>query len=484
MNKSWLAVSILLAGLVGCHQPMDGPVAFTHVTVIDATGTSPQPDMTLVVADGRIASLEKSGANVVPASALVVNASGKFVIPGLWDMHVHTMQSITSGGKSFDLYETFFPLFVANGITGVRDMNGDLNILVRAREKVDRAEIVGPRVIAAGLIVEGTKWSFGSLAVSSPDDGRRAVRTLIERGANFVKVGSTVPRDAYFAIAAEAKARHVPLAGHVPLGVTATEASDSGQRSIEHLDGVLLASSPDERRLRDEMQKVMNTTDFGVLWLSRVRAEAKALETYDAQRAEDLTAHFLKNGTWQVPTLVLKRATASLQDKSFTNDQRLAYIPSYLSATWGANNVLTAKYAPEDYVNDSRVLEKLLQLVGTMHHAGVKFMPGTDTSDPYIFPGFSVHDELALFVRAGMTPMEALRTATWNPAEYLGITDSAGSVAVGKVADLVFLDANPIEEIRNTQRIWAVVVRGKVLQKTALEALLTLRKAAAKAGGA
>ncbi len=414
----------------------------------------------------------------------MVDATGKFVIPGLWDMHVHTLQSMTSGTESFDVHEAFFPLFVANGVTGVRDMNGDTDILARVRQEVLRGEIPGPRVVAAGPIVDGVSWPFGSLAVSSADDGQHAVRVLRERGADFVKVGSLVPRDAYFSIVTEAKRQQIPFAGHVPFAVTAAEASEAGQKSIEHLDGVLLASSPRERPLREELQNTMKTGDFSVLWRSRVRAEAKALETYDERLAAQLTARFIENGTWQVPTLVLKRATAFLQDKRLADDPRLAYIPGYLFATWGPDNGLTGKYDAQDFANEKRVFAKLLEVVGMMHHAGVKFMPGTDTIDPYIFPGFSVHEELALFVQAGLTPMEALQTATWNPAEYLGITDSAGSVAVGKVADLVLLDANPLDDIRNTQRIWAVVLQGKLLQKPVLEALLASRKAAARQGGA
>jgi imidazolonepropionase-like amidohydrolase len=440
--------------------------------------------MTLVVSGGRITTLGKATDTSLPQTAHVVDASGKFVIPGLWDMHVHTLQSMSSGGESFDVYEAFFPLFVANGVTGVRDMNGDLDLLARAQQKMSRGEILGPRVVAAGPIVDGVSWPFGSIAVSSADEGQHAVRVLKGRGADFVKVGSLVPRDAYFSIVAETKSHKIPFVGHVPFAVTATEASDAGQRSIEHLDGVLLSSSPREGTLREEMQRTMKTGDFSVLWRSRVRAEAKALETYDDRFAAQLTSRFIKNGTWQIPTLVLKQATSFFQDKRSTDDPRLAYIPGYLLATWGADNGLTGSYDAQDFANDRRVFAKLLQVVGMMHHAGVKFMPGTDSIDPYIFPGFSVHDELALFVQAGLTPMQALQAATWNPAEYLGITDTAGSVAIGKVADLVLLDANPLEDIRNTQRIWAVVLHGKLLQKAALEALLASRKAAAKQGGA
>lgn len=342
MNKLRSTIWLLAVFLAGCRtnpEPADTPVAFTHITVIDATGSPPQTDMTVVVSAGRITALGKVTDTSVPQSARVVDASGKFVIPGLWDMHVHTLQSMSGGGKSFDVYEAFFPLFVANGVTGVRDMNGDLDLLARVRQKVSGGEILGPQVVAAGPIVDGVSWPFGSIAVSSVDDGQHAVRVVKERGANFVKVGSLVPRDAYFSIVAEAKSQKIPFVGHVPFAVTAREASDAGQRSIEHLDGVLLASSPRESPLREEMQNAMKTGDFSVLWRSRVRAEAKALETYDEGLAAELTSRFIKNGTWQVPTLVLKRATSFLQDKRFTDDQRLVYIPSYLLATWALTTV-------------------------------------------------------------------------------------------------------------------------------------------------
>lgn len=479
----WLSV-VLLVSCGKNPEPTDGALAFTHLTVIDVTGSPSQTDMTLVVAGGHITALGKATATSVPQNALVVDATGKFVIPGLWDMHVHTLQSMSSGGKSFDVFETFFPLFVANGVTGVRDMNGDLDILARARQKMSRGDILGPRVVAAGRIVDGVSWPFGSIAVSSADDGQHAVSALKEHGADFVKVGNLVPREAYFAIVAEAKRQAISVAGHVPFAISATEASDAGQKSIEHLDGVLLASSPREVPLRKEMQETMKTGGFDALWRSRVRAEAKALETFDESLAARLTERFIKNGTWQVPTLVLKRATTFIQDKQFTDDPRMAYIPGYLASTWGPDNGLTGTYDANDFANEKRVFAKLLQVVGIMRHSGVKFMSGTDAIDPYIFPGFSVHDEMALFVQAGLTPMEALQTATWNPAEYLDITGSAGSVAVGKVADLVLLDANPLEEIRNTQRIWAVVLNGRLLQKGELVALLAARKAAAKQGGA
>jgi len=182
-----------------------------------------------------------------------------------------------------------------------------------------------------------------------------------------------------------------------------------------------------------------------------------------------------------VPTLVLKRATAFIDDPSVYQDSRTAYIPSYLLDTWGQDNALTGQYTPEDFMNDKRVFSRHLELVEELHRSGVRLMTGTDTVDPYIFPGSSVHDEMELFAQAGLTPLEALQTATWNPAQYLGMTDSLGSIDVGMIADLVLLDENPLEDIRNTRRIWAVVLDGEVLDKQAINDILSESTEAAAA---
>jgi len=179
---------------------------------------------------------------------------------------------------------------------------------------------------------------------------------------------------------------------------------------------------------------------------------------------------------------VLKRATAFLDEPEVFQDPRIAFIPNYLLDTWGPDNALTGMYTVEDFEKEKRVFARHLELVGEMHRSGVQLMPGTDAVDPYIFPGSSVHDELELFVQAGLSPMEALQTDTWNPARYLEMTDSLGSVAVGMIADLVFLDADPLEDIRNTTQIWAVVLDGEVLDRESIENILSASRERAASG--
>ncbi len=456
-------------------------VAFTNVSIIDVTGGPLQHNMTLVINGNHITALGETASTSVPTDALVVDAAGKFVIPGLWDMHVHTLSTWPVADSTVDLPDTFFPLFVANGVTGVRDMNGSIEVLHRARARVQNGLMVGPRVVSAGLIVDGANWPFGSIAVASHEDGRDAVYQLAEAGAEFVKVGGLTPREAYFGVVEAVKELNLPLSGHVPLQITAAEASAAGQKSIEHLDGILLGCSSNEQELRRDAL-IAAEGGFSQLWLARVRAEAGALESFDAERCSTLISQLAANQTWQVPTLVLKRATAFLDEPEVFQDPRIAFIPNYLLETWGPNNGLTGMYSVKDFENEKRVFARHLELVGEMHRSGVQLMPGTDAVDPYIFPGSSIHDELELFVQAGLSPMEALQTATWNPARYLEITDSLGSVAVGKIADLVFLDKDPLENIRNTRRIWAVVLDGEVLDRESIESILNASREGATSG--
>lgn len=481
IGKNRICTSFLIAtvavALSTCHRTgveSNNMVAFTNVSIIDVTGGPTKHDMTLVINGNQITALGETALTSKPTGALVVDATGKFVIPGLWDMHVHTLSTWTVADSVVDLPDSFFPLFVANGVTGVRDMNGSMDVLRRVRERMQEGSMRGPRVVSAGLIVDGAVWSFGSIAVTSHDDGRNAVHQLAEAGAEFIKVGGLTPRDAYFGVVEAAKELNLPFSGHVPFQITATEASAAGQKSIEHLDGILLGCSSNEQNLRRDAEALIAAEGaFSHLWLARVRAEAGALESPDAERCSALISQLVANQTWQVPTLVLKRATAFLDEPEVFQDPRIAFIPNYLLETWGTDNALTGMYTIEDFENDKRVFARHLELVGEMHRSGVQLMPGTDAVDPYIFPGSSIHDELELFVQAGLSPMEALQTATWNPARYLEMTDSLGSVSVGKIADLVFLDTDPLENINNIRQIWAVVLDGEVLGRESIENILS-----------
>jgi imidazolonepropionase-like amidohydrolase len=440
-------------------------VAITQVTVIDATGAPARPDMTVVISRDRITDLGKAGRVVIPPKARRVDGKGKFLIPGLWDMHVH----------AFDR-RMFFPLFLANGVTGVRDMFDPYMQFKEWRKEITAGKYLGPHLVGAGPLVDGPNpfWP-GSLVARDAAEGRKAVGTIKRRGADFVKVYSKLPRAAYFAIAAEARKQGIPFAGHVPEAVSAAEASDAGQKSMEHLYGIALACSTHEKELRHDLVGALAKPDNQAVRFAMIRANARAGESYDAKKAAALFARFAKNGTWQCPTLPVLRSLASLGDKDFTSDPRVKYVSPFIrQALWGR------KFPADVLGNNRRVFRRALRLVGAMHKAGVGILAGTDTPNPYCFPGFSLHDELALLVQAGLTPMEALQCATRNPAKFLGKSATLGTVEKGKLADLVLLDANPLEDIRNTRKIGAVVLGGQVLARAELQKMLAEVEAAAK----
>jgi imidazolonepropionase-like amidohydrolase len=467
---------LVLAAVAFAQEPSDQqkPLAFKHVTVIDAIGTPEQPDRTVVISKGRITTIGESGKVRIPPNADVVDAAGKFLIPGLWDMHVHWYD------------KDYLPLFIANGITGMRVMWG-VDDHHRWREQIEKGELLGPHMVIASPIIDGPKpyWP-GSVSVTSEAEARQVVLKAKSEGADFIKVYSFLPRGTYFAIADEAKREGIPFVGHVPTTVSAKEASDAGQKSIEHLTGVLQACSRQEEAVMKVAQEDFasrladpNQSSFNGFH-QRLELRESLLENYDPNKATQLFEVFKRNGTWQVPTLTVLRAYAYLDDPDFVHDPRLKYMPPSVRSLWDPNtNPVSAGEGKEGFVLGKRGFEKDLQLVGAMHRAGVRILAGTDVLNPFCFPGFSLHDELELLVKAGLSPMAALQTATINPAIFLGKEKDMGTIEKGKVADLVLLDANPLADISNTKKINAVVVGGKLFPRDSLDQMLSHAEALA-----
>jgi imidazolonepropionase-like amidohydrolase len=433
------------------------PALIIHdVTVIDTTGAPAQAHRTVIVRDGKIEAISgSSNSKTAKVTGTHIDGIGKFLIPGLWDMHVHMVFGTWfPHGKEITL-----PLFIANGITGVRDMGGELDVLQQWRREISAGALLGPRIIMSGPMLDGPQPRFpSSIAVATPEDGRRAVDDLKKRGADFIKLQSLIPRDAVFAIADEARKQNISFVGHVPDSVRASEASDAGQKSFEHLIGIFEGSSP----LEDEFLKGPKT-------------ETKFLSTYDPERASRLFALLAKNHTWLCPTLVWERGGNLFDESDFAHDARAKYVPAYWKdVTWKRfTEEIIHDFNTDDLATRKRFVEKELEVVNAMHHAGIQFLAGTDTPPGvYVFPGFGLHEELQRFVAAGFTPMEALQTATLNPAKFLGMEDRLGTVEKGKLADLVLLDANPLDDIRNTQKIAAVIVNGRYLSRADLDKML------------
>jgi imidazolonepropionase-like amidohydrolase len=439
------------------HALDAAPLVLSGVTVIDGTGAAPRPDMAVVIDKRRIAELGKVGAVVVPERARVLDASGKFLIAGLWDMHVHWYD------------EQSLPLFTVNGVTGVRVMFG-FPLHLDWQRKLAEGKLPGPRLVIAGPVVDGTPpvWP-DSIRASNELEGRQAVQSIRRAGYDWVKVYHLLSRSAYFGIADEAKHQGLPFGGHVPISVSAAEASDAGQKTIEHLQGVALACSSREVELRRELRALVERGNVPDLALS-LRFEVAATDSYDEEKAATLFARFVKNGTWHVPTLAVRQTHARLQETNSARSDRMRYMPASLRARWESRRRATfTKLGPEEFTNFKRSFRADLDLVMAMHRAGVGILAGTDTGALDCFPGFSLHDELVLLVQAGLTPLEALQSATRDPARCLGRSNDLGTIEQGKLADLLLLDANPLDDIRNTTKIAAVIANGQLLTRTALD---------------
>jgi imidazolonepropionase-like amidohydrolase len=362
---------VALAAMATAHG---ATLAIRNVTVIDPADGSARAKQTIVIAATRITAVGKAAP---PKNAKIIDGSGKYAIPGLWDMHVH-------------LWDTENPLgdYVRRGITGIRDMGSDYTRVRPWRKAVATGQMLGPRIITCGPAIDGkpsTEDRLPVVVIRDPEQARREFDRLDRMQVDFIKILDDLPRDAYFALAERARHWHKPFAGHLPKGITMEEAIDARQASVEHFFRFPLK---DEERGRNILQRCA------------------------------------KFGTRLTPTLTLW--------------QRMA----------------------KDDAEAREALPRVNALVKLAAELNAPLLAGTDTGDPGTEPGWTLHDELALLVEAGLTPVEALRTATIEPARTLGWDESLGRIAKGMTADIVLLSANPLADIHNTRKVVGVVARG------------------------
>lgn len=433
-------------------------VVIKNVTVIDGTGLPPKPDMAIVIKAGRITEVVSAKNFKTPKGAKVINAKGKYAIPGLWDMHIHLKNSTASA----------LPVFIANGVTSVRDMVGYFDQLSELRRKVEAGEIIGPRIKFSGPAMEspenianakkkGKKEDFDKtrIPVAEPEDAAEAVKKLKAMGVDFVKIHSWASPEVYFAIAKAAKEANIQLVGHSPEALDPIKVANAGQTGFEH--------------------------GFFPYPLSK----------YSAEEQEKIIEAFVDNKAAFVPTLVawterlvpLERAKAIIVDKENKSDNRRKYTSPELIEYWGVQLEPRKPLSEEGLKAWTNAIDSMAKDIGIMHRKGVRVMPGTDLAVPLVFPGFSLHDELEMFVtKIGMSPMQAIESATRVPAEFFGIEDCLGTIEKGKIADIVLLDANPLEQITNTQKIYGVIKGGRYFDKADLEKILQNVQAQIKSG--
>lgn len=451
----WPVLALALCAAAPGAAAQAPVVVIVNASVVDVETGRVRSGQSLLIQGTRIVRLAPAGRVKVPAGATTIDGTGRFVIPGLWDMHVHA--------TGFGIDRLFLPLLVANGVTGVRDMFGRMAWYDSARALGARGDIVMPRLVGAGHILDGKPavWP-GSVGVATAEEARHAVDSLAGAGAAFIKVYSRLTPAAFRAAASQARARGLDFAGHVPSLVSVDEAVQLGMRTIEHLQMFTTACSSQEEQLRAGVTAAVASArgwdSAAVVTRGQLPVQ---LATFDRARCRALAQRVARSSTWMVPTMVVLRSTAFLDDTTFKGDPRLRYVPTFLSASWDPKlDFRFRAVTPEGWAQRKLVYAEQQEIVHILHDAGVKFLAGTDLGNPWIFPGFSLHDELGQLVENGFSPLEALQTATLNPARFYHATDSLGTVRAGHVADLVILDGNPLADIRNVARVHAVVLNG------------------------
>lgn len=416
------------------------PVAFVDVTIVPMDEDRLVPHQTVLVRDGRIVVVDPVDAVHLPADAVTVAGNGRYLMPGLADMHVHLHD------------ESMLPLFLVNGITTVRNMWGRPDHL-KLRARIDRGAVLGPSIVTAGPICDGAPpvWP-GSAVITSAADALRSVAEQRQAGYDFVKVYNNLSRAAYFGLVEAAGQHHIPVAGHVPQAVGLRAVLEAGQSSIEHLQGYC---SP--------LGRIAPIVD-------ELGLPGVAQATRDA-------------GTWNCVTLVLRERMVSVdQAQELLARPEMRYVSVATRALWDARTddaIRNASPADWDRVRQGNALRKAL--TQELRDAGAGLLLGTDTPNRLVTPGFALHDELAHLVDAGLTPYEALRAGTCDAAAFLGSTDEWGAVQVGHRADLILLGGNPLEKVAHVAQPAGVMVRGQWLPRARLDVML--EDLAAAAGG-
>lgn len=412
----------------------------------------------LLIRNGTITLITKSKEEIKADS--VIDAKGMYLIPGLWDFHTHIWNEATT-----------FPLLIANGVTGVRGMFEDVNNVKRWRQSISEGKYPAVSIFSAGPIVDGPKpvWP-NSVAVSNAAQGRNVVDSLKNKlNVDFVKVYSLLGRESYFAIAEECKKQNILFAGHVPNVVSVLEAANAGQSTQEHLYGLLEAGSDSSATwFAFQRGEIKDSA-----WKQRSYRKQFLFRTFNEKKLQGILKEIKKTNTWMCPTLTVNRGIAYVNDTTLLDDPRMAYMGTFMRNFWDyRKDFRFQSFKPVDFEDNRTDFELKLKITGMIHKAGIPILAGTDFPNPHCYPGFGIHDELEWLVKAGLTPAEALQTATINPAKYLKTFSTEGSIAINKKANLVFLSANPLVNISNTKQIEMVMVNGKLFIRAQLDQMM------------
>lgn len=483
----WAATAALAFG-PGSPVAEEDTIRIVDVTVIDPAERTIMPGRTVTIDGGQIVGVDAAGAADPQFEGRTIDGSGRYLIPGLMDMHVHTNVSFVA--------ENSLALLLAHGVTGVRDMAGDCWLpqippflcredLLRYDAEIDAGERPGPDLLRlSSAFVQSDRTGHlppdadPLYTPESAEQGRALVDYLHDRDVDLVKIYHAIVPAAYEGVMERAGELGLEVSGHIPLVVTAADASAAGQRTIEHAQDIVTDCSGFGDAYRSRIRAIIGG-DQTVEWPDDAERLSRTIATFDRERCRELMAVLAANGTYFVPTHGTREMDVRAGDPAYRDHPGLGYIPAGQREHWTADLDRTAAEDGDVRAHYAAFYRLGLETTALAHAAGVPVMLGTDANDTMIIPGIGVHEELGRLVEAGLGPMDALRAATHTPAAYLGRAGQLGTVRAGAEADLVLLSGDPLTEIANTRRIEAVISDGRLYDRAALDAILDAVRAGA-----
>ncbi len=475
MKQNKILFLLILFVFIGCSKPGElfkEATCITNISTIDANNGLIS-NQTIILKDGKILKIAKSKDLKLSPENKIIDGTGKFLIPGLWDAHVHFAYIEEMAPSMFDL-------FLSYGVTSVRDTGGKIDFLKKWKNESTANPTTTPRVMIAGPLLDGMPNVYDgssparpplSVGLATPEAALLEVEKLDSIGVDLLKAYEMLSPEQFFAIAKRAKEKGLPLTGHIPLSMDAITASNAGFSSIEHLRNVEMSTAKNADELLEQRKKMLALGKDGegsVLRKSIHESQRReAVLNADEEKTKEVITAFAENKTWQIPTFMVM---TSFVDKPFASkdwQETFKYLPPDIEEKWrdGVATVL------EMEVTEDRKIYKdwFFETVGKMNKANVGIMAGTDCPIFYLTPGYSLHHELIALVKAGLTPLEAIESATLSPARYFKMEKELGLISEGMFADLVILDANPLDDIQNTKKINTVIKQGNVLNRAALD---------------
>ena len=473
-----ILLSWTLLLVIGCKKDLpffEDATCFTNISVIDPEHGLAS-DQTVIIKNNKIIKVVDSNSLDLSPKNNMVDGTGQYMMPGLWDAHVHF-------AFMEELAPSMFDLFLAYGITSVRDTGGKIDFVKSYKDKSLQNPETSPRVMIAGPLLDGMPNVYDGSDASRPplsvgssniEELTKNIKDLIEKDVDLLKAYEMLTPEQFAVLNQLAQENGLKVTGHVPLSMDVITASNLGMKSMEHMRNIELSCASNSTELLEQRKNLLydGRNDQGGILRSRIHSaqRANAIENYSEKKADEVLDALYKNQTWQIPTLALSTGFTKRPFAKAEFQESFKYLPSSVEENWKNRITQTIKQSPTEFHH--QYTDWMFKMVKKINDKGIGIMAGTDCPIFYLTPGRSLHEELSVLVKAGLSPLEAIESATIRPAEYFGIEKELGNVREGMLADLLILDANPIDDINNTLKINSVIRNGNLINRAALDKLL------------